>query len=102
MTTDINELASILSTARHLGLSLGGLQTLILLADHESLGMSAIAEEIGFTCSSMTQLAQRLIGRRLIQRDSRSLADRRAVSLRLTELGRQRVFQLTGKTEFTA
>ena len=95
-TTNTTALTTILATARHLGLSLAGLQILLLLAEHEELNMTCLAEEIGFSTSSMTQMAQRLIGRRLIERADRSALDRRLISLRLTELGRARVYQLTG------
>ena len=103
-TTEIpvSELTAILATARAIGLGLASLQTLLLLSDHEELNMTCLANEIGVTTSSMTQHAQRLIARRLIERTDRSLVDRRVCSIRLTELGRQRVFQLTGHASFAA
>jgi len=101
-TIPVSELSAILQTGRHLGLGLAALQTLLILSEHEELNMTCIAEEIGFTCSSMTQLAQRLIARRLIERADRSSNDRRIIALRLTELGRSRVFQLTGDPSFAA
>jgi DNA-binding MarR family transcriptional regulator len=103
-TTEIpvSELTAILATARAIGLGLASQQTLLLLADQEEINMTALAAEIGVTPASATGTTQRLIGRRHIERTDRSLIDRRVCSIRLTELGRQRVFQLTGHAAFAA
>ena len=92
----VSELNTTLATARHLGLGTTDLQCLLLIAEHEEINMTCLAVEIGISTAAMTSTAKRLIGKCLIKRAHSHAADMRVVNLRLTELGRSRVFQLTG------
>lgn len=94
--TGVEHLATTLATARHLGLGLSAMQTLLLLSSQEDLHMSHLALELGISTAAMTSVAKSLIAKRLIERSHSSGPDMRHVTLRLTELGRSRVFQLTG------
>lgn len=85
-----------LKTARHLGLNLTTLEALLTLAERDSLPMTQLAHAIGQSSAAITGTADRLAKLGLVKRDP-SVADRRSISLVLTELGRAKAFQLTGR-----
>lgn len=89
-----------LNTARYHGLNLTDLQLLFLLAEHGPLDISAIAERIGLTQAAISVAGKRLIAKHLIHVADRRhdlLRDRREVWLDLSELGRVRIHQITGR-----
>lgn len=86
-----------LRTARYHGLNLTDLQLLLLLADHDKLDMTDLSERIGLCNASITRAAQKLVGKLLVQRWRSRWTDGRAVVLELTELGRVRIHQITGR-----
>jgi DNA-binding MarR family transcriptional regulator len=85
-----------LKTARHYNLNLTALEALLILAERESLPMTILADEIGISCAALTGTADGLAKKQLIKR-THGTADRRSITLTLTELGRSRVYQLTGR-----
>lgn len=94
-TIAVTELSAILATARSLGLNLSAMHALLLLAEHEDLPMTSLADHLGISTAAITGTADGLAQKGLVRR-TRASADRRIVSLALTETGRHRVFQLTG------
>lgn len=95
-TSPVEALAEILRTARHLGLSLAALQTLLALAEHGETNMTALAAEIGVSTAQMTETSKRLIRSCLVRRAHNCSSDMRIVNLQLTESGRRILWQLTG------
>jgi len=65
-------------------------QTLFYVSDHPECGPSDIARFLGVPNTTLTSATDRLVKRRLLERQ-RVEGDRRAVALRLSEEGKARV-----------
>jgi len=85
-----------LNTARHHGLSLTGLQILLILAEQGPQDLTALAAGTGITNAAVTGASQKLIAKHLIRRIRDRWLDGRMVVIDLTELGRVRIHQITG------
>lgn len=86
-----------LSTIRYHGLGLTDMQVLTHLAEQGPLLMSELAAAIGVSTAAMTGTCRKLIGKLLIQRLRAQWTDGRCVIVELSELGRVRLHQITGK-----
>lgn len=86
-----------LNTARYHGLNLTDLQVLNMLAEQGPQDLTAIAAETGLTNASITYAYRKLIGKLLIQRLRSRWTDGRTVIVELSELGRVRIHQITGR-----
>lgn len=81
-----------INTARHHGLNMTDLQVLHILAEHGPRDMTWISVDTGLTNSAITVCANRLCKKQLIQRTR----DKNCKILELTELGRIRLYQISG------
>jgi DNA-binding MarR family transcriptional regulator len=70
------------------GMSVPQLRALALLDRENRCTLSAVAEHVGTTLPSMSRMIQSLVCEEMVQRGS-GLADRRTVSLEITDKGRQ-------------
>jgi DNA-binding MarR family transcriptional regulator len=88
-----------LNTARYHGLNLTDLQVLLILSEAGTLEMGELTERVGLTNAALTSAAKRLVAKHLITRCDKAhwRDDGRIVRIRLAELGRVRVHQITGK-----
>jgi DNA-binding MarR family transcriptional regulator len=86
-----------LHTARYHGLGLTDLQVLLLLAEQGPQDLTALAVETGLSNPAITGTSQKLVGKFLVQRLRDHWTDGRLTVIELTELGRVRLHQITGK-----
>ena len=85
-----------LKTIRHHGHNLTAVEALFSLAEHGDADMTTMADRLMVSTASVTGIADRLVKDGLIQRAASKL-DRRTINLSITEKGRARYFQITGR-----
>jgi DNA-binding MarR family transcriptional regulator len=85
-----------LKTARFYNIGLTALELLLTLAEREELPMTTLADDLGISTAGVTSTADSLAKKGMVRRAHSSI-DRRSINLALTELGRARVFQITGR-----
>jgi DNA-binding MarR family transcriptional regulator len=85
-----------IKTCRFFGLNLTAVETLLTLSDEGAMDMTSLADRLQVTTVSITNIADRLSKIGLVER-VRSATDRRSITLRLTDKGMGRVFQITGR-----
>ncbi len=90
-----------LKTIRLRGHNLTAVEALLTLAEQGSSDMTTLANRLGVSTASVTDIADRLVNDGLIQRGY-SKTDRRVILLSITEKGRNTYSELTGRDAIAA
>lgn len=85
-----------IKTARHLGLGLTALETILTLAEHGEQTLGDLSIYLGISTAAITGTADALVKKGFAAR-VHGIADRRTIRLRLTGAGENAHFRITGR-----